>query len=451
MPQEIITIERKIETTKIETTSENIRLNETRAIQTILGHPPNWLLRWGVSLVALFVMVLIAMSWLIKYPDVIVAQVSLTTEQPPIRVMATASGRLDKWLVNNHETVEAGSILAELYNTAASSDIARLDAFLGRIENVTTIQQLPTNLPQNLSLGTLQMTYSTFSEAYKDLLYFKNATNLGIKIKSLGNQIQHIRQLNISQKKQLDIFNKETEIALKDWQRYQYLYKEKSCTQVELETKELNYLQHQRQAESLLAGITNNELQIEQLQLQIAELNQTQTDGATGKFSAVQEQAQRLRSEIESWKAAYWIVAPISGKVVLSDVWAAQQFVTANTEILTIVPADTANPIVARAVIPTQGAGRIESGMPVIISFLNYPSQEFGTITAKVNQIALVPQKGKESNSYQLALTMPKNLITNYQKTIPFSQEMEGTAKIITEDKRVLERIMERFLELIKN
>ena len=449
MPQDIITTERKIVITKIETTPETIQLNEAQTIQTILGHPPSWLLRWGVSLVALFVIVLIAMSWLIKYPDVIEAQVSLTTEQPPIRVMATTSGRLDKWLVNNHQTVQAGAVLAELYNTAASSDIASLDIFLTRIEQVNSIQQLPINLPQHLQLGELQSSYSTFSESYKDLLYFKNATNVAIKIKSLGNQIQHIQQLNISQQKQLDIFNKETQIALKDWQRYQYLYKEKSCTQVELETKELNYLQHQRQAESLQAGITNNELQIEQLQLQIAELNQTQTDGATGKFTSIKEQTQRLKSEIEQWKATYWIVAPIAGKVVLSDVWAAQQFVNANTEILTIVPEDTANPIIARAIIPIQGAGKIKSGMQAIISFLNYPSQEFGTITAAVHQMALIPKKGEKSNSYQLSLSLPKTLTTNYQKTIPFSQEMEGTAKIVTEDKRVLERIMQRFMELV--
>ncbi len=140
MPQDIITTERKIVITKIETTPETIQLNEAQTIQTILGHPPSWLLRWGVSLVALFVIVLIAMSWLIKYPDVIEAQVSLTTEQPPIRVMATTSGRLDKWLVNNHQTVQAGAVLAELYNTAASSDIASLDIFLTRIEQVNSIQ-----------------------------------------------------------------------------------------------------------------------------------------------------------------------------------------------------------------------------------------------------------------------------------------------------------------------
>lgn len=40
MPEEII-IERTIER-KTATAAEDIRLNETQAIQTILGHPPSW-------------------------------------------------------------------------------------------------------------------------------------------------------------------------------------------------------------------------------------------------------------------------------------------------------------------------------------------------------------------------------------------------------------------------
>jgi multidrug efflux pump subunit AcrA (membrane-fusion protein) len=450
MSQKIITIERKIEITKIETTPKNIRLNETRAIQTILGHPPNWLLRWGILLIALFTIILITMSWLIRYPDIIVTQVSLTNGQPPIRVLTTTNGRLDKCLVNNHQTVQAGTVLAELNNTAASNDIVVLDTFLARIENINIIHQLPINLPRNLVLGELQMTYSAFIEAYKDLLYLKKSTNAGIKIKSLNNQIQHIKQLKISQKKQFNIFSVETEIALKNWQHYQYLHKKKGCTQIELKTKERAYLQHQRQAENLKAKITSSKLQIEQIKFQIAELNQNQTDRTMGKFSLIQEQTQRLKREIERWKATYLIVAPISGKVVLSDMWATQQFLNANTEILTIIPStDMSNPIIARAIIPTEGAGKVKSGMKVIISFLDYPRQEFGTISAEVNDVALIPKKNKKGNNYQLTLTIPKILMTNYEKTIPFNQGMEGTAKVITEDKRILERVMQRFFELV--
>ena len=37
---------------------------------------------------------------------------------------------------------------------------------------------------------------------------------------------------------------------------------------------------------------------------------------------------------------------------------------------------------------------------------------------------------------------LPKGLETSYKKQIPFQQEMTGTADIITEDLRLIERIV---------
>jgi len=46
---------------------------------------------------------------------------------------------------------------------------------------------------------------------------------------------------------------------------------------------------------------------------------------------------------------------------------------------------------------------------------------------------------------------MPDSLITTYGKSIPFLQEMGGTGNIITKDRRILERIFDKFLNLTKN
>jgi ATP-binding cassette subfamily B protein len=43
-------------------------------------------------------------------------------------------------------------------------------------------------------------------------------------------------------------------------------------------------------------------------------------------------------------------------------------------------------------------------------------------------------------------------LITRYHgKTIPLRQRMSGIATLITEDKSILERIFEKFLNIVKN
>jgi hypothetical protein len=46
---------------------------------------------------------------------------------------------------------------------------------------------------------------------------------------------------------------------------------------------------------------------------------------------------------------------------------------------------------------------------------------------------------------------LPQNLQSTYGKPIPFRQEMQGIAKIVTEDRRVVLRLFDQFRDLLKN
>ena len=62
--------------------------------------------------------------------------------------------------------------------------------------------------------------------------------------------------------------------------------------------------------------------------------------------------------------------------------------------------------------------------------------------------VSINPQVGE---NYLLEIALPDSLVTTYDKLIPFRQEMQGTANIITEDRRVLERIFDRVNNILKN
>ncbi|MCV9927497.1 HlyD family secretion protein, partial [Flavobacterium sp. LS1R49] len=49
-----------------------------------------------------------------------------------------------------------------------------------------------------------------------------------------------------------------------------------------------------------------------------------------------------------------------------------------------------------------------------------------------------------------LDISLPKGLETSYDKKIPFQQEMKGSAEIVTEDLRLLERILYQFKSLFR-
>ena len=193
--------------------------------------------------------------------------------------------------------------------------------------------------------------------------------------------------------------------------------------------------------------IISNKIQVEQLQSQIIDLKQSQIEEKNIKELSIQENIQSLKSQINLWKQAYQITTPISGKVSLSNIWSPNQYVRQGEEVMTIVPTSGAGNIIVKAKLPTEKSGKVKVGQRVNIKLNGFPYQEFGILKAAVKQISLVP----EGSVYNIDLVLTNSLMTTYNKEIIFQQEMKGTADIITEDKRILQRVFDRIWNLIKN
>ncbi len=91
-------------------------------------------------------------------------------------------------------------------------------------------------------------------------------------------------------------------------------------------------------------------------------------------------------------------------------------------------------------------SGKIKISQKVNIKLQNYPETEFGMLTGRVATISLTPDK---EDLYLVDVSLPAKLITSYHKEIEFQQEKRGTAEIITEDLRLLERFFYQFKSLI--
>lgn len=85
--------------------------------------------------------------------------------------------------------------------------------------------------------------------------------------------------------------------------------------------------------------------------------------------------------------------------------------------------------------------------MRAIIRLDGLPAQEYGALDSKVEYIALLPQK----EEYLLDLSLSDSLISTYGKKLVFRQEMSGQVKIITENRRVLNRVFGQLRDLLKN
>lgn len=89
----------------------NVRSDE---VQEVMGNVPHWILRWGISLVAVVCLLLIAGSCFFRYPEKISTEIHLKTSPPAVYISSSFSGTLRDIYVENGDIVNEGQVLATL-------------------------------------------------------------------------------------------------------------------------------------------------------------------------------------------------------------------------------------------------------------------------------------------------------------------------------------------------
>jgi len=162
----------------------------------------------------------------------------------------------------------------------------------------------------------------------------------------------------------------------------------------------------------------------------------------------------QLKKAIKDWENIYVLKSNINGNVSFLNYWNTNQTVNQGDLVFIIIPSKNSS-FIAKLKTPAQNSGKIKEGQTVNIRLENYPDNEFGVLKGKVKSISLIPDKeGLYVVDVQLYFdslsTSSKKLITSYKKEIDFKQEMRGTAEIITEDLRLIERFFYQFREIVK-
>jgi len=436
-----------MEEEKLIANPEDIRLVEQDQVQAILGKPPGWVLSWGITFIFVGVLLLVWMSWVVKFPDIIPARVMLTTEVPPTHLFSRSDGKLDILFVEDKQEVKDGDLLALIENPAEFKDVLSLSNFVDKIEGMSPRKLRKMKYPKNLILGELQSSYSAFTQNLKDYNFFQNKRDLGKKTSALESQIQFLKEMNQSLIKQEVTLRSGLKIANSNLQRMETLEADKAVSVQNVEDAKAELLRYQRELEKLQSESINNNLRIKDLELSIINLKENRRDGKNEKSNSLNEDIENLRSEIKNWRLRYLIKATSDGIISFPKVLNQNQFVKNGEEIMTIVPKDGVGEVIGRALLPAANNGKVEEGMRVNIRLDGFPYQEFGVLQATVKSKAMLPQDG----TYLIELELPDTLVTTYENPIQFQQEMEGVANIITEDRRILERILDRFLSLMKN
>ena len=406
--------------------------------QEVLGNVPHWILRWGITVLAFVVVILLAGSAVIKYPDVISAQVTLTGSTPPAIVVAHASGKIKNLYVKDNQSIQTGDYLAVIDNPAQPGHITHLKDYLTRFNADNDSFSLPDN---SLQLGSLQPLFSSFYTAlfeyaeYQRLLYYPQKNRM-TRERIVQYEMQYHSLLN-----QQRITDEQFVIVRQQYLRDSLLHVKGVLSNEDLETSKNTFLQSLLSRETMRSGLHSMQIQIGQLKESLLDMEQQDTEKLNGLQTQIQSLASQLKTGIEDWELSYVLRAPIDGKITFSKYWIENQNVSSGEEVFAIVP-DSVHAIIGKALLPIARSGKVKAGQRVNIRLQNFPENEYGILRGVVSHISLVPVQTGETVYYAVEVDLPHQLVTTYKKELPALPNMQGQADIVTEDISLLERLV---------
>ena len=81
-------------------------------VQEILTRPPHALVRWGITVFFTVLALFFIGGCFFKYPDVVSAEITVTTEHPPVWIVARGNGKIKEVYGKDREQVKVGKIIA---------------------------------------------------------------------------------------------------------------------------------------------------------------------------------------------------------------------------------------------------------------------------------------------------------------------------------------------------
>lgn len=422
---------------------DNIELR-SESVQDILTQPPHWMIRWGNTVIFIILLLILLMSYIIKYPEFVPASVVITSQNPPEKLEARANSKIEKIWIKDHQKVNKGQVMMVLQSTADYNDILELKHLVDSL-SPNELQSFPLQKTSALKLGEIQGDYNNFAKAFQDERLFTRLQPYAPENLAADQSLSEYRGriANLQQQKSLE--NAKYELTRKNFQRSQELFNQGVIPAVELENEKIKFLQ----AEQSLKNIS---ISLSQIQEAISNIHKTKSGTSINAekdkinySSQTLQLYEQLRKSLRQWEQNYLIVSSTSGTVSFQQFWGENQFVKSGDVVMSVLP-ENRESLVGRMQIPSANSGKVQTGQKVLIKLDNYRYQEYGIIEGKVRNISLTPD---DKENYYVDIVLPKGLKTSYNKILTFDKELKGNAEIVTEDLRLIERFFYQIRKLL--
>lgn len=407
-------------------------------VREFMHRPPHWLLRSGTTVLAAVMALLLILSVIIKYPDTITGRITIIGTHPVMEVVARQSGHLESLRVREGQHVKQGEILGVMQSPARPATVLELAGKLRQVELGADEKMPVLNVafePKD-DLGKLQEPYADFLNAYHQL-QSRLADDYAEKAGALlRKQLEGKRAQIESFRSQAGMMGREMGLAREKLDRLKSLHETKAISTAEMQEQEMAVLERMREETTGQRTLNEAEVEASKAEKELRDLEHERAESLRTAREELRARLNKLLGEIGVWEADYVLRSPGEGNVAFYDFWSDQQFVTAGRQVFLIVPQTTK--LLGRMPVSQGGSGKIKAGQPVRIQLDDFPYKEFGVVSGKVQSISAVSREGANL----VLIDIPHPLVTSFHKKLLFKQEMVGQARIVTEDIRLLGRIL---------
>lgn len=427
------------------TKQDNLELR-SEEVQEILSNPPSWIVRWGITLIFMFVCIIVSLSFMIKYPDFVTAKILVTTEQPMEKIISRYSGQLEKIFIKNRDSVTVNQKLAVIKNTANFSDVYILKNIVDSLPFNVSSFKFPFEKTTYLMLGDISMSYLSFEKSYMDYFLLKDLDPYQNQLGGNKISLQELKNRLSSQITQKNLLEQEYKLKQTDFERDKQLFEKGIISQRDYEQKQLEFLQMQKNISAMAISISQMTEAISTASHALKSTRISEQEDNTKFLKNLIQSYDVLKEAIRTWEYNYVLTSSINGVISFQDYWGENQFVSSGNIVFSILPTDT-SVLVGKLLIPAQNAGKVAVGQKVFIKLDNFPYQQYGMLIGKVTNFSISPNA---EDNYTVFISLPNGTKTSYNKHFKFTQELLGNAEIVTEDLSVAERIFYKFKDLFK-
>lgn len=425
-----------------DTNQTDEQLERHEEVQAIIDRMPTKGAIWVAIITGILISVVFVLGFIIKYPDTVDGQVSITALYAPIRLVANSTGKIHL-LKENKNLVREGEVIAYIESGVNYKDVLRLDSLLTSCD-ASSLRKLP--LPVKMTLGELSSSFSSFMVAYAQYrrflesdIYKTRCSSLQYQIEVDGKIVQNVEHAQVLKEQLLQIENNRT-------RKDSLLASGNAISEEEYDRQHLSLLSQKDAYESFRSEKLSRYSQISKNKMELKQLTLEELESKDKLYADVLARENDLANAIRLWKEKYLQYAPVGGEVEFLGFWRENGFVQSGQELFSIIP--TKNEMLGEVLIPAHGVGKVKLGQTANIKIENYPYDEYGLIRGKVESISRLSNKmqtadGKNSNAYRVMISFPDGMQTNFGKELALDFESIGNVEIVTKRKRLIERLFD--------